>query len=261
MDCNAKAYNFFPYNDIRVECYCKECKKRRIFCFENSPIALNSIIIDTKPIAGSMNAIGNSSMSQGSLKSALSDIDFFTFYAQADCKHKMVIDFMKIDENTIMKIGQIPSTYDLNEEINNKGFLKILGDEYSEYYKKACYLYSIGAFIGSLIYLRRIFEKLLIDTYSNNKDSLGISFDAFKGMRMDNKLEKLKPFLPSVMFSQGFNKIYTKISNGIHNLDEGDCDKIFLVLKMGIEEILSEQLEKTQKEKRIKELNKELQNI
>ena len=33
-----KAYNFFPYNDVRVECYCKECNTRRIIAFENSRI-------------------------------------------------------------------------------------------------------------------------------------------------------------------------------------------------------------------------------
>ena len=30
-----KSYNFFPYSDVRIECYCNKCKCRRIFCFEN----------------------------------------------------------------------------------------------------------------------------------------------------------------------------------------------------------------------------------
>lgn len=47
----------------------------------------------------------------------------------------MIIHFMKIDEETIMKIEQLPSIYDLNENINNKKFLKLLGNEYANYYK------------------------------------------------------------------------------------------------------------------------------
>lgn len=63
------------------------------------------------------------------------------------------------------------------------------------------------------------------------------------------------------MFNQGFNTIYTKISDGVHNLTEDECSKIFLVLKMGIEEILTEKMEKEEKNKRIEELTKELQKI
>ena len=36
---NLESYNFFPYSDVRIECYCNECKCRRIFCFANSSLA------------------------------------------------------------------------------------------------------------------------------------------------------------------------------------------------------------------------------
>lgn len=120
---------------------------------------------------------GSSIVPKNKLGDKLKDIDFFTFCAMADCKHKMIIHFMKIDDETIMKIGQIPSIYDLNESINNKKFLKTLGKEYADYYKSACSLYSFITYIGALIYLRRIFEKLLIDVFNDNIDNLSMSFD------------------------------------------------------------------------------------
>ena len=36
----------------------------------------------------------------------------------------MIVLFKVIDKETIMKIGQYPSIYDLNEKINNKEFIK-----------------------------------------------------------------------------------------------------------------------------------------
>lgn len=255
---NTKTYNFFPYNDVRVECYCKECKTRRIFAFEDSRVALNSLLVGLTP--GSLTN-GSSSVPKNTIGSVLSETDFFTFCALADCNHKMIIHFMKIDDETIMKIGQVPSIYDLNENINNKKFLSILGKEYADYYKSACSLYSYSTFIGALVYLRRIFEKLLIDVFNDNSDSLQITFDDFKKKRMEDKIQTLKPYLPSIMFNQGFNNIYTKISDGVHNLTEEECSKMFLVLKMGIEEILTERMEIKEKEKRIQQLTKELQNV
>lgn len=258
IDKNTKVYNFFPYNDVRVECYCKECNTRRIFAFEDSRIALDGLLAGCTP--GSMTS-GNCDIPKNSIGDKLQNIDFFTFCALADCKHRMIIHFMKIDEETIMKIGQIPSIYDLNENINNKKFLKLLGNEYANYYKSACSLYSFSTFIGALIYLRRIFEKLLIDTFNENKSQITITFDEFKKQRMEDKIEILKQYLPPIMFEQGFNTIYTKISDGVHNLTEEECSSMFLVLKMGIEEILTEKLEKEEKKKRIQELTKKLQNV
>lgn len=258
IDGTAKVYNFFPFNDIRVECYCKDCNTRRIFAFEDSKLALNSLLASSGP--GSLTS-GTLKIPKNTIESKLADIDFFTFCAIADCKHKMIIHFMKIDNETIMKIGQIPSIYDLNENINNKKFLNMLGKEYLNYYKSACSLYSFSTYIGALIYLRRIFEKLLIDVFNDNIDTLKMEYKEFQKERMENKIKILKKYLPSIIFNQGFNTIYTKISDGVHNLTEDECSKMFLVLKMGIEEILTEKMENEEKKKRIQELEKELQNI
>ena len=256
IDKNIKPYEFFPMNDLRVECYCKECNQRRIYSFEDSQIALSSVMREMSP--SSINT-SSSNYKICDLQYELEHLDYFTFCAQADCKHNMIILFKVIDKETIMKVGQYPSIYDLNEKINNKEFIKILGKEYSEYYKKACSLYSFDTYIGALIYLRRIYEKLLLDTFNDNKDNLDITISDFKIKRMDEKIQFLKKYLPSIMFEQGFNKIYTKISDGIHNLTEDECCKIFLILKMGIEEILIEKMEKEEKNKRIQALSKELQ--
>ena len=256
IDKTIKPYEFFPMNDLRIECYCKECNQRRIYSFEDSQIALNSIMSGMNP--GPINS-RPSDYRIMDLQYELKNLDYLTLCTQADCTHNMIIVFKVIDKETIMKVGQFPSIYDLNEKINNKKFIKSLGEEYSNYYKKACSLYSFDTYIGALTYLRRIYEKLLLDTFNDNKNNFDITMDKFKNKRMDEKIKFLKDYLPSIMFESGFNKIYTKISNGIHNLTEDECCKMFLILKMGIEEILIEKMEKEEKRKRIKALSKELQ--
>ena len=253
IDKNMSAYEFFPMGDVRIECYCKECNRRRIYSFADSNIAINSVLRDT--------TLSIHRGMRNSLEHDLESIDFFTLCAEADCNHKMILLFKKVDSETIMKVGQCPSIYDLNENINNKSFLKDLGKEYADYYKKACSLYSFSSYIGALTYLRRIFEKTLIDTFNEHVNDMETGLDDFMRKRMDEKVKLLRLYLPKIMFEQGFNVIYSKISDGIHNLTEEECNNMFMILKMAIEEILIERIEKEQKNKRIQELSKELQEV
>ena len=180
--------------------------------------------------------------------------EFFSFTAQDENEHSLKIVIRKIDNSMIEKIGQYPSVYDLNEEINNKSFLKLLDDEYRNYYKTACSLYSFNSCIGAMTYLRRIFEKLLIDAFNENRDEIKIEFNNFKKLRMEEKIETLKKYLPDIMYENGFNKIYSNISDGIHNLTEEECSTMFVLLKSGIEEILMSKLEKKEKNERRKKM-------
>jgi hypothetical protein len=247
VDGNIPTYKFFPYNDVRVEGYCNKCKCKRIFCFQNSSLAYISL--------------GGPNAHQDIVRDILKQIDYFTLRAQADCGHKLIMCFWKNDENTIMKIGQNPSIYDMNENINNKSFLKLLDDEYERYYKTACSLYSFNSCIGAMVYLRRIFEKLLIDTFKVNQEKITIDESEFNHKRVDEKVEILKLYLPKVLNEQGFNNVYIKISDGIHNLSEDECQVIFPILKDSIEEILIEKIQLKEKTERISKISKKLMNI
>ncbi len=241
----------FPIDNTKIELYCDECKKRRIYTFATTGI--NYYYLESSP-----NFFNNTSVLYSKL---MNENEYFYFIAKADCGHNLIILFKIIDENTIMKVGQSPSIYDMNEEINNKSFLKELGKEYASYYKKACSLNSFNSNIGAMTYLRRIFEKLLLDCFEQNQDELEITKDDFKRLKMEDKLNKLKEFLPSIIFDNGYNQVYSKVSNGIHNLSEDECGQLFIPLRMAIEEILIEKLELKEKKDRQEKLGKELQKI
>ena len=248
LDNSNKTCDIFPYNDYRLELFCPICKKRRIFCFQNSEF----VEVYWGP---------NNIQYCNSVEEFLSGVDYFSVRAQADCEHNLLVIFKKIDDSTIMKVGQYPSIYDLNEEINNRTFLKMLDEEYEGYYKNACSLYSFNTCIGAIIYLRRIFEKILLDTYNENKESIDLSLEDFKKLRMENKLKKIRNHLPSILFEHGFNIIYTKISDGVHNLSEDECQQIFPILKNAIEEILIDKLEMKEKQKRRQDISKQISNL
>lgn len=248
IDGTAKTCDIFPYNDYRIELFCPICKKRRIFCFQDSSFV--KIYFDQK-----------FERQCESVKDFLLKTSYFSLKAQADCKHNLLVVYKKIDDSTIMKVGQYPSIYNLNEEINNKKFIKMLGEEYAGYYKSACSLYSFNTCIGAIVYLRRIFEKILLDTYNEQKENLNIDLLDFKKMRMEDKLKKLKKYLPDILFERGFDVIYTKISNGVHNLSEDECLEIFPILKKAIEEILIDKLEMQEKQKRRIEISNQISKL
>jgi hypothetical protein len=75
---------------------------------------------------------------------------------------------------------------------------------------------------------------------------------------MDEKIELLKDYLPEFQVN---NKIYSILSKGIHELSEDECLKHFTPVKIGIELILDEKLEKLAKKVKIKEAEKSLSKI
>ena len=243
----------FPVSDTKVELYCKKCKSKRIFKF--------AIVGEEYYIKQRLISLNPSSGPYKKFEGAFDDNKYFYFVAKAECGHELIIVFEIIDQNTIMKIGQSPSIYEMNEEINNKEFLKNLDEEFSEYYTKACSLNSFDSNIGAMTYLRRIFEKLLLDCFKENESSLNITLEDFSKLRMEDKVKSLKNYLPEIIYDAGYNKIYSKISDGIHNLSEDECQKMFIPLRMAIEEIVTEKIELNRKRRRQAELSKTLQNI
>ena len=78
---------------------------------------------------------------------------------------------------------------------------------------------------------------------------------------MEEKVQILKPYLPKVLYEQGFNNVYVKISDGVHNLSEDECQVIFSVLKDAIEEILIEKIQLKEKAERISKISKGLMHM
>jgi hypothetical protein len=169
----------------------------------------------------------------------------------------MVHDSLSTEHDTVTKIGQYPSLADLNSGDIGK-YRKILDEKYREF-SKAVGLASHGVGIGSFVYLRRIFENLIEEAHQEAIKTNLWNEEDYKKSRMDEKIGLLEDYLPCFLVK---NKIlYSILSKGIHELSEDECLKYFGSMKLGIELILDEKLEKLDREAKIKEAEKSISKI
>ncbi|GFD75677.1 hypothetical protein KUL113_50970 [Tenacibaculum sp. KUL113] len=71
--------------------------------------------------------------------------------------------------------------------------------------------------------------------------------ETYKRARMNEKIEMLSAELPEFIVEN--KSMYSILSKGIHELSENECLKAFPIVKVGIEIILDEKIEKLNKEK------------
>jgi hypothetical protein len=163
------------------------------------------------------------------------------------------------EEKYFMKIGQYPSIADLHISKINKEYNKVIDGETLKEFTRAIGLAANGVGIGSFVYLRRIFEKLIWETYSEKKDSLTTTEDNFRKSKMEEKITILKDYLPEFLVEHKI--LYSILSVGIHELSENECLMYFDVVKSGIEQILDEKVETLNKKRKLENASKDVEEL
>jgi len=155
---------------------------------------------------------------------------------------------IRADEEFFFKIGQFPSLADIsNEEL--AAYRNMLDQTDSSEFYKAIGLSAHGIGIGSYVYLRRIFERLIYNRFNQHKKAEAWVEEEFKKLRMDEKIQFLKSYIPEILYEN--RKIYSVLSKGIHEMSEEECLKFFDVIKKAIILILDED-KKLQEEQKAK---------
>lgn len=167
--------------------------------------------------------------------------------------------FVGSNDEYFFKVGQWPSLADLSLGEIGKKYAKLMDRDDMQEFKKAIGLAAHGVGAGSFVYLRRIFEKLIDEAYQTNHENLEITDDDFHKQRMDEKVESLKDYLPSQLV--GMKRIYSILSDGVHNLTEEECLALFPALKLSIELILEQKIEADAKAQRDTLAQKQIQEI
>lgn len=189
--------------------------------------------------------------------------DFDNFYKVIlICKRKgndILRFFIYLDDEVVVKLGQFPSLVDIQFAEIGKKYDKYLSKEALKEFKRAIGLVTHGVGVGSFVYLRRIFENLIYETFDRNDKEIGITKEEFSKKRMEDKVDILKKYLPSQLVEM--KSIYSILSKGIHELDEQICLRYFPALKLSIELILEQKIEAEIKEKRDQEVKKQIENI
>lgn len=179
------------------------------------------------------------------------------FICSRDASHHFEF-VLKTKDGILQKVGQWPSLADLQRN-DIKKYQKILGPEKSSEFTKAIGLSAHGVGIGSFVYLRRIFEDLIESARKEASQKTGWSDENFYKSRMDEKILLLKDYLPTFLVEN--RVIYSILSIGVHGLTEQQCLENFEPVKLAIEIILDEKIEKLLKEEKQAAASKALSAI
>lgn len=236
---------------VKIDIYCPKCKESRVFSCETIPYywyddhtqeimarPLEEEIISWQRVQ-KMNSPfvdvpeGPWTWTNNSLKDD-TRLMVFKFFCAMDNTH--YLDYIVlIDGNMMKKIGQYPSVADLSfPEL--KEYKKVMSREDERELKRAIGLYASGIGIGSFVYLRRIFERIIVTASKKAIEAGNITEEEFNKAHVDEKIKMLAQYLPKSLVENPV--FYGIISKGIHELSEDDCLEFFPVMQSFIMMIL-----------------------
>jgi len=251
---------------IRISTYCVNCEVPRVF----TTIPRSEELSKAHSIPVRSNVFESpEEIRRRHYKQALMNLEsrHLRFICAFDNGHnfEVLIKTITGSPDLIMKTGQYPSVADI-EKPDIKKYSAILPEEYLKEYRRALGLFADGIGIGSFVYLRRIFEKLVINAFGVAKEAGKLTEDEFNFVdkemhqrRMDGKIRILKGYLPDIIIENA--GIYSVLSVGIHELSEEDCLKYFPVVDSGIQIMLDYYLEMKNRQKREGTFAKEIAKI
>lgn len=201
--------------DIRVDTHCPFCHREATFHFKGKNLFSNA---EWDAIAGR------------------NTFDEASFTCARQPSHR-IHSFFLINKGTLTKTGQYPSLADVaNDE--SKAYKSVLDRQDAAELHRAIGLAAHGIGIGSFVYLRRVFERLIQKRFDEFAEVENWSAEDFRKLRFQDRIELMKDHLPNFMVVN--KKIYSILSVGIHNLSDEQCLAAFDFLKSSITLILDE---------------------
>lgn len=254
---------------VRISSYCKECKAERVFTmapymvyradrgeYVQQPLAKE---IDTlqKLLYSPQELQKNGEEWRWKSWQQEEDARVMVFQYVCSMNEEHHLDYIVlVDNKSMRKIGQYPSVADLTfPELDV--YDKVLAEEDRREFGRAIGLYASGIGAGSYVYLRRIFERLLMQAKA--KAGAAVDTDEFNRAHVDVKISMLSAYLPSALTSNP--TLYGILSKGIHELSEKECIAYFPVVKECIYMILNEWEDMRRKEEQQKAMSAALSKI
>jgi hypothetical protein len=226
-----------------IDSYCTTCHDGSVFHLAKTNTWDSRAVYAAQP-HGFCRPVTSSSERQQTFDSLLNQSYSIDFRCTRNNSH-FILFALLVTNNSIQKIGQFPSIADLLLD-SQKQYRTILKNHIIEY-NMAIKLHAHGIGIGAFVYLRRIFENLIISAFRENENNFKISLAEFVRKRMEDKLQLVQTLLPESLTAH--LDYYKIISKGIHELAEDECLAFFPVALSMIQIILDDILEKTNKEK------------
>lgn len=246
-----------------LDCFCGKCGRLTTFNSKNSlKETLEEIYLAFKA-SQTFNRLSDEwEYDFNAFFPVLRKIEFFhrSFYCPRepnDKTHDVTIIF-RVTEDNLTKIGQFPQLADL-ENTHLKKYIELDKEIFKEL-NRATGLHSHGIGVGSFVYLRRIIEKFIV--YPEIEELIAneiFTKEHVYSLDFKGKVSLAKDNLPTILVENP--RIYSILSKGIHTLSEQECLEIFQPLLLAIEMILDERLEKIERDKKIRRMQKDLNRI
>ncbi|SHI83190.1 hypothetical protein SAMN05444000_103174 [Shimia gijangensis] len=215
---NVKKFHGLPRSTVKIDGHCPFCSRDSTFVVGFESLAhLSTVDIDNW-----------CRFDEKSLVCARNDAHVLNYF------------FFR-DGLNVQKVGQYPSLADVSNNevaVYRKGMKKLDANEFH----KAIGLAAHGVGVGSFVYLRRVFERLVYGRFEEFKEAEGWKDESFYGVRMEDKIALLEDHLPEFLIEN--RKIYSILSVGVHELDEKLCLSWFDVMKHSIIIILEDDKKK-----------------
>lgn len=234
--------------NIKLDCYCKDCKEKRVF----RGISIKQFWLDeerddiherklSECIGSYQKCIALKNMPspcQGKVDvkewewinwqiEEDARLMVFKFVCSMDKNHHL--DFAVIaNQHEMVKIGQYPSVADLSfPEL--KRYQKVISEKDMKEMRRAIGLHAQGIGVGSYVYLRRVVERLIYQAQNNAVSEGAVEKEEIEKHKVADRIKKLKGYLPDFMIKNA--TIYGIVSKGIHQLSEEECLEYFPVLQ------------------------------
>ena len=237
---------------VKIDVYCPECEESRVFSCEPIPhywyddfkdkikgCPLEEEIVSWQNIQDlrSTSPADDSEESWSWNNNSVEDdtrVMIFKFSCAMDNAHHL--DYIVLTYgNKMKKIGQYPSVADLSfPEL--KEYKKVMTKEDEKELKRAIGLYASGIGVGSFVYLRRIFERIIVVASQKAITEGKVDEVAFGKAHVDEKIKMLADYLPKSLVNSPV--FYGIVSKGIHELSEDECLEYFPVMQSFIMMIL-----------------------
>lgn len=202
---------------LSFDCYCVGCRQESTFRIQSQNVATRSI--------------------GGRYADQVTPPALFAVRAVCQRNFHVYTYVFNLRKNTLTKIGQAPSLADISfGELRTID--KSLDDVDRRELGKALGLYAHDTALGAFVYLRRVFERMVLRAHQR-QSAAGHAVERFDGMRMDKRIAALKDELPAKVVQN--SAVFSVLSVGLHELTEEQCAKYFPVLKAVLFQMLEQE--------------------
>ena len=253
------------YNgEFNIELFCFKCSKEKTFRSYNDTERFRSIsdwkkknmhLYLTRSIIPSRATPSNAKISY---EHSLYGSDFVVIkFKCTQCEQEyffaLLLKEYSEKDFSIIKVGQYPSFGQLST-IGIEKYKSELNNYFNEF-KSSLNCYSQGKGIAAFVYLRRILEHLIDTKYKSVEDQN--SEDKF--IEKLKKIEKREDVIPEELECVK-KQIYSILSKGVHEYSEEECMELYDCVKLIVEAILDTELEKRNRQKKVKEATLKIGN-